>query len=36
MVKLMKNGNVTNKYKGFMDGKSVYALPGKVGQEPIP
>lgn len=26
MVKLMKNGNVTNKYKGFMDGKSVYAF----------
>lgn len=26
MVKLMKNGNVTNKYKGFMDGMSVYAF----------
>lgn len=26
MMKLMKNGNVSNKYKGFMDGKSVFAF----------
>ncbi|MBP1925136.1 4-hydroxybutyrate CoA-transferase [Sedimentibacter acidaminivorans] len=26
MVELMINGNVTNKYKGFMDGKSVFAF----------
>ena len=26
MVKLMKNGNVTNKYKGYMDGKTVFCF----------
>lgn len=26
MLELMINGNVTNKYKGFMDGKSVFAF----------
>ncbi len=26
MMELMINGNVTNKYKGFMDGKSVFAF----------
>lgn len=26
MVKLIQNGNVTNRYKGFMDGQSVYAF----------
>lgn len=26
MAELMKNGNVTNKYKGFMDGISVYSF----------